>query len=188
MEFVRWNDTITHNVLRMRYDVFALMKVISVMSVCTIVINRELLDGFSWLFLWTLCHLRPVKNRTNNFLFGNTNVTVGEVVEWDSYYAITHNRLSVRDEVVAPEDVIGLDELIFSLRWKACASNVEQGTPLELVCTPKRAPFQSCYVWMWGPQKGFFFSIWEGLVTPSAREPCVIQSWLCLLTLTTNLI
>jgi hypothetical protein len=33
-------------------------------------------------------------------------------LRWDDVDAITHNHLIMRDEVIAPEDNIGLDEVI----------------------------------------------------------------------------
>jgi hypothetical protein len=59
-------------------------------------------------------------------------------------------------DVMAPDDVIDLDDVIFRRHCKACAQNVARGTPLEFLYIPKRAQFQSCYVWMCGTHKAKF--------------------------------
>lgn len=73
-------------------------------------------------------------------VFGGTAVTDAKVATWNTDDAITHNPLSMCNDIMEPDDVINSDDIIFWRRWKACAQNVEKGTHMKIVCTPKRAP------------------------------------------------
>lgn len=48
------------------------------------------------------------------------------------------------DDVISLDYEIGHDEVVSRWRWEASEWDAVQGTPLELVCTPKRASLKSC--------------------------------------------
>jgi hypothetical protein len=99
-----------------------------VISVCTLVMNREWLAVFSWNVFMDVMLFEA--NTNLHFIFRylvipmwqmpkicclcNVNVTDAEVARWDNDDAITRYHLSMRDDVMAPEEIIGLHEIILS--------------------------------------------------------------------------